>query len=330
MTGLLVDQLKAWFAQQELYMPTPERPLLLAVSGGADSIALAFLAREAFGEPAIAAMTVDHGLRSGSYAEARWTKAQLNRSDIRVCLEQLKLGSSGGNTQAQARLARYAALERCAARVNAVAVATAHTLDDQAETVLARLARASGTRGLSAMRDVARVPSEGGEGGAALVRPLLGVSREALRSYLRQNNHRWAEDPSNRQKAYDRVRLRLLLKQWTEADFDISRIAKSAEHLARSEDALEHYAELAYRDIVESRSDGSICVRHQAFRVLPEDIQFRLLKRLLIKVSGVQGFVRFDKLARAREVILLAKAEAFTLHHTKITVDMECFLIQAH
>ncbi|MEO0411947.1 MAG: tRNA lysidine(34) synthetase TilS [Pseudomonadota bacterium] len=326
---MLVDQIKEWFSQQPLAAPTSEQPLLLAVSGGADSMALAFLMRDAFGLSALAIMTVDHGLRSGGYAEARWTKAQLDRHGFQVFLQRLELQPASGNTQARARLARYVALRRRAQELGAYAIATAHTLEDQAETVFARLARASGTRGLSAMRGVASIPGETQEDGIVLARPLLGVSRDALRDYLRARDLRWAEDPSNRLRTYDRVRFRRLLEQWTQAGFDISRIAKSAEHLGRSDDALEYYADRAVRTIVTTHDDGSVDILRGDFCVLPDDVQLRVLRRFLCAVSRVDSPIRFEKLERARTAILRGKRDIFTLHHTKITVETERFLIQA-
>ena len=177
--------------------------VVLAVSGGADSIAMLHLAAswahdQGRSAPRLSVATVDHGLRPGSAAEARAVAtiaAQLGLAHSTLTWTGAK---PARGIQAAARTARYRLLaghER-AHRIDAVAVA--HTLDDQAETLLMRLARGSGVDGLAAMQLQASIE------GVAVLRPLLGIARARLRATLRQQGATWIDDPTNARPEFER------------------------------------------------------------------------------------------------------------------------------
>ncbi|MGE4482655.1 tRNA lysidine(34) synthetase TilS [Acidocella sp.] len=176
--------------------------LAVAVSGGADSTALALLAHDycaARGGTAMA-LTVDHGLRPDAGDEARLTIARLAGQGI-AC-HYLALGLRPGPAlQERARLARHEALAAAAARAGFLYLALGHHLEDQRETVAMRARRGpGGEEGMAAWsaRD-----------GVILLRPLLDVPPAALRAYLRGRGVAWIEDPSNKSRAFERVRVRL-------------------------------------------------------------------------------------------------------------------------
>src|SRR5512137_1883670 len=176
--------------------------VLVALSGGADSTALLSALAEmrdagAVGE--VTAVHVDHALRPGSHLDGE-ACARVCAS-LGVPLRQVKVEVHGGNVQAEARKVRYAALRREAARAGATRIATGHTQDDQAETVLLRLLRGSGARGLSA------IPPRRG----AIVRPLIDRSRAEGLAWLSRSSLAWRDDPSNASPRYLRNRLRLEL-----------------------------------------------------------------------------------------------------------------------
>lgn len=195
----------------------PRRPLL-AVSGGSDSVALMRLAAPlaAAGLAEIHVATVDHGLRPGARLEAE----QVGRDARALGLQHRVLEWIGDKpstgVQAAARRARYALLVAHGEEIDADAIMTAHTLDDQAETVMMRLARGAGPRGLAGMAEETWIAA-GASAPIRLLRPLLGAARLPLRDFLAAEGATFIDDPSNEDVAYERVRTRRLLKMLADA-----------------------------------------------------------------------------------------------------------------
>ena len=178
-----------------------EARLGIAVSGGPDSCALLLLAAAAM-PGRIAAATVDHGLRAESADEARFVADLCAAIDVEHAV--LPVTVEQGNVQAQARAARYRALAEWAAELGLAALASAHHADDQAETLLLRLNRASGVAGLAGVRERGLV--SGSE--LLLVRPLLGWRRLELERIVEAAGLNAVADPSNIDDRFDRARLR--------------------------------------------------------------------------------------------------------------------------
>ncbi len=171
-------------------------PVVVACSGGADSLALLVIAATAHLDPV--AVHVDHGLRPDSARDAdvvQGAARRLGLQDRRVRVEI----EPGGNLEERARHARYAALETVRAELGATAVLVAHTADDQAETVLLNLLRGSGSSGLAGM------PARRGY----LVRPLLGVRRADARAVCEEHGLVPVDDPSNQDLVHRRNWVRL-------------------------------------------------------------------------------------------------------------------------
>lgn len=191
--------------------PGARRRVAVAVSGGGDSMALLALARAWSGSraerPEIVALTVDHGLRAGSAAEAAEVARFCARHGIahRVLTWQGDKPASG--LQEAARRARHDLLAGAAGELGTDLVLTAHTLDDQAETIAMRAARGGG-RGLAGMAPATLV-----NGAVWFARPLLGTLREALRHYLTAHDVGWVDDPSNEDMRFERVRTRKNLSE---------------------------------------------------------------------------------------------------------------------
>ena len=166
-------------------------PLLVMVSGGGDSVALLDIAHRL--GASVSALHVNYGLREGADADEALVQRLCDERDIPLTVERVSLPESG-NLQERARDARYALAERLAEGD----YAAAHTASDQAETVLYRLAVSPGSRALHGM-----APRRG-----RLVRPLLEVTRDEVRDYLRARNLDWREDPSNADRRFARARVR--------------------------------------------------------------------------------------------------------------------------
>ena len=244
----------------------------LAVSGGPDSLALLVLAAAAL-PGRVSAATVDHGLRAESAAEAAHVAAICG--DLDVPHETLAVAVEPGNVQSAARAARYAALEQWAVRHELAALATAHHADDQAETLLLRLNRASGVAGLAGVRARGTVPGTR----LPLLRPLLGWRRAELADIVAATGVDPVDDPSNRDDRFDRARLRKALAQ---ADWlDVPALAQSAAHLADADSALEWAAARECAEQVERGAMG-ITYRPQA----PRAVALRVLARIVTELDG--------------------------------------------
>lgn len=199
MTASLADRFGAAMAACGPYGSSPR--LAAGVSGGADSMALALLARDwaATRGGSIIALIADHGLRAESGGEAERAASLLAARGIEA--RTIRLGLERGPAlQNRARTARHEALARAAREAGAVHLLLGHHLADQAETALMRAAR--GRRGLAAMAMAAARHD------VVLLRPLLGIAPEALRVFLRERNCGWIEDPSNADRRFERVALR--------------------------------------------------------------------------------------------------------------------------
>jgi tRNA(Ile)-lysidine synthase len=170
-----------------------DEPLLVLVSGGGDSVCLLDVAVRL--DARVTALHVNYGLREGAAGDEELVQELCSRLGVPLFAERVTLGDpAAGNLQERARDARYALAERLAEGD----YATGHTASDQAETVLYRLAVSPGSRALHGM------PARRGR----LVRPLLGVTREEVRAYLRSRGLEWREDPSNADRRFARARVR--------------------------------------------------------------------------------------------------------------------------
>ena len=258
---------------------SPQAGLLgLAVSGGPDSLALLLLAHAAL-PGRVEAATVDHGLRPESAAEAEGVARICDRLGVRHATLSVSVQVDEGSLQSAARDARYAALAGWMETRSLAALATAHHADDQAETLLMRLNRASGVAGLAGVRDRGAVPMAGGTQPALLLRPLLGWRRSELAGIVAASGIAAVDDPSNADDRFDRARLRgqMAGAPW----LDIAAIARSAAHLADADAALVWAAEREWREAVEKDGLG-LTYRPRG----PRAIALRVLARIVETLDG--------------------------------------------
>ena len=254
-----------------------EPALLLAVSGGPDSTALLLMAAEWNGGPLLHAATVDHGLRPESAEEA----ASVGRLAARLGVPHRVLRWEGEKPrtrlQERARDARYDLLSAEAARVGARVVVTAHHLDDQAETVLMRLARGSGLAGLAGMAMRSQ------RGAVEIARPLLGLAKAELVAFCEARGVVYAQDPSNENPAYARPRWRALKAALTAEGLDAPALARLARRAAMAEEALVHTAASAEGELglVATGACNADQLAHQ-----PIEIVRRILTDALALVGG--------------------------------------------
>ena len=265
-----------------------DRPARLgvAVSGGSDSLALLHLLREAELAP-LSAVTLDHGLRPEAAVEA----LQVARicEDLGVPHDVLHWeGWDGhGNLQAEARRTRYHVIADWALGQGLDAVALGHTLDDQAETFLMRLAREAGVGGLAAMRD--RFTRDG----MVFHRPLLKVSRASLRDWLALRGRPWVDDPSNEDEGFERVRARRAIEALSPLGLTPDAIGVVAAQLRQAEDALS-VAASDWANAHVTEAGGDLVIDRAALLALPRETGRRILSDGVRWVSGAEYPPRRD------------------------------------
>jgi len=309
------------------------RGLILAVSGGPDSTALLVLAsrwaKRTKRAPKLMAVTVDHGLRREAAREAVAVKRLANRLGVphRTLRWRGKKPKSG--LQEAARMARYRLLAQAASRAGYAHIVTAHTIDDQAETVLFRLARGSGLGGLAGMAHASPLPI-GGEGALFLVRPLLGMAKSRLIATLREARIAFSDDPTNRDPRFARPRLRTLMPALAREGLDARGLARLAGRMRRVESAIEFAVAAARAALAPGpwAERGPIVFDTARFANLPAEIALRLLGRAVAH-AGDEGPVELAKLeslydslrdARSRLRRTLAGA-LITLNSEELTVE---------
>ena len=276
--------------------------LVLAVSGGPDSVALMWLAarwRAALSRgPHLLAVTVDHGLRPESAREARDVKRLAHtlgvpHRTVRWSGEKPKSG-----VPAAGRAARYRLLATVARRSGASHILTAHTRDDQAETLLMRLLRGSGISGLAAMA------RESEREGVLLARPFLNISKSQLITTLEKAKIGYAEDPTNHDVGFTRPRIRNLIEELGVEGGDARNLARLASRLARANAAIEVLVDGAARYLaLRDREAGSqvrgakpqnTSFEAAPFAALAEEIRLRLLLRAIDRI-GHEGPAELGK-----------------------------------
>lgn len=268
--------------------------ILLAISGGPDSTALLLLAarwRASRSDgPRLFTATIDHGLRPEGRQEAEAVGTLAARLDIPHAILSWRGAKPAHGLQEAARAARYGLLAAHARDLGADAIATAHTLDDQAETVLFRLMRGSGITGL------AGIASERALDELALLRPLLEVPKAALIAYCRDAGVAFVEDPSNRNPRFARARLRDILPPLAAEGLDAEALARLAARMARADAALDAATDAAAATIhLVPPSDALIRLDKAALLALPDEIALRLIGRAIDRV-GHEGPVELGKL----------------------------------
>ena len=304
----------------DLFAPlAPYEVLILAVSGGADSVALMHLfARWAQNHPEsrrrIVVATVDHGLRPGSRGEAEWVAEAAGALGLPHELLSWEGVKPVTGVQDAARTARYRLLAELAWKLAGAApsaIVTAHTMDDQAETLLMRLARGSGIDGLTGMSASRGL---GGEGHCRLERPLLAIAGARLKATLAAGGITWIEDPSNDCDRFERVRLRMAQPHLDALGLTHDKVALAAKRLDRARNALEAAADALQAAAGLDIHGGMFAsldahIMHGA----AEDVRLRVLARLISAFGGQDETARLAKLEALVERMQQPDFEGATL-----------------
>jgi len=278
--------------------------VLLAVSGGPDSTALMLLATRwralSPAGPRLLVATVDHGLRPESRAEAEAVGEVARRLRLPHAVLELPARLPRTRLQEAARHARYERLAAHARQIGATAIATAHTADDQAETVLFRLMRGSGLSGLSG------IPAVRALDGLLLIRPLLSLRKAELVEVCAQAGVDFARDPSNRDPRFARARLRALAPRLAAEGLDAPRLARLAARMARADAALEAATDEAAARLMSA--GAPLRLDRRGLGALAPEIGLRLLGRAIEKDAA--GPVELAKLEALYDWLVALAPEA--------------------
>jgi tRNA(Ile)-lysidine synthase len=289
------DELDALFA------PLADYPVVIAaVSGGADSVGMMHLIARWQGRvpsPKVTIATVDHGLRAASRAEAEWVVARAQDLGFEAALLTWSGEKPATGIQDAARAARYALLANLARRSapqGPVAIVTAHTEDDQAETLLMRLARGSGVDGLAGMAPARPLD---GDKRVMLLRPLLSIAGERLRATLRSLNAVWIEDPSNDAVRFERVQVRKARDILALLGIDNDKIALSTRRLARAKAAIDAGVDKLKGDAdLDLHAGAFASFDRGAWLGAAEELRIRMLGRLIATFGGQSEPLRLSQL----------------------------------
>ncbi|SHG51257.1 tRNA lysidine(34) synthetase TilS [Cognatishimia maritima] len=268
----------------------------VAVSGGGDSMALLYLAAALGERYTVEAITVDHGLRSGSASEAEFVQKACAGQNIRHATARWRGWKGEGNLQDNARRARYGLLLEWAKRRKLHAVLLGHTQDDVAENFLIRLGREAGVDGLAEM------DSRFSRDGLLFLRPLLTVSREDLRAFLTRHRRNWREDPSNENEMFQRVRARRTLEHLEGLGITPQSLARVARNLRDARDVLERdTTALAERGAIQFH--GDLLISRDIYLEAPHELRRRLLVAAINWVSQAEYAPRRSSLQELDQAI---------------------------
>ena len=309
-------------AIEEFYAGGAPRRLGVAVSGGSDSLALLHLLH-GWGGAELFAVTVNHGLRPEAASEALHVEKICDGLGIPHTVLEWRGWDGRGNLQDEARRTRYAMLARWGRELGLDAIALGHTMDDQAETLLMRLARSAGVDGLAGMAPIVTRHD------IAFHRPLLVFCRrEDLQTMLTDRGIRWVDDPSNEDESFDRVRARKAMTVLAPLGVDIERLSDTALHLRSARTALDWITQQTALDIAQVVA-GDVIFDRAALRRPPDEVMRRLLARAVQWVGSADYPPRREPLLAAEFAV--SHKENTTLHGCRVLVsDMTVRITREH
>lgn len=289
----------------------PGRRVVCGVSGGADSVALlhglAAVNEIQNQEWSLAAAHLNHGLRAGAAADAEFVRDLAASLNIEFAVESDDIRATAGRTgesiEEAGRRVRYAFLERVAGDCRATIVAVGHHADDQAETVIHRVVRGTGIRGLGGMSPV-RPIREGSD--VRLIRPLLGFRRAELRAYLADRDLPFREDETNADPTPTRNRIRHLVLPLLERELNprvVESLGRLAEQARRMEDATAWIAAEALNRCRIRAEDGVVVLSAKRLAAAPEAIQGGVIRLALERLGVGLHSIGFERLEAARDLV---------------------------
>ena len=281
----------------------------LAVSGGGDSIALLTLASKwaLNNDVSIKVITVNHNLRKESKDEAIFTSNYTKKLGHEHNILEWKKTSKKGNLQSEASLARKQLISNWAKKNHINTVLFAHTLDDQVETILMRFARGSGVDGLTGMQKSKNIY------GINWVRPLLGIQRSELRTYLQDDKITWVEDRTNQDKRFLRVQVRDVITELKQIGINTNLLINTSSRMINAKKVLNDVAKEASKKCIILKKYGDIVVNKDILFSYREDTFLRILAGIIRGISGNLYRPRYKELLNFVDALGQKKFKAITL-----------------
>ena len=259
---------------------TNKKKFVVAVSGGADSLALAALAKAYTYcyKSKFYYVLINHNIRRNSFQEAKKVKNLLQQKQINLKIISNKKKIEK-NIQGEARNIRYEILSNFCLKNNIRSLITAHNLEDQVETFLIRLSRASGLRGLSSMRPKSKINSK-----IDLYRPLLDTKKEFLIKISKKTFGNFIKDPSNKNLKYLRTKVRSLKKPLEKSGVEYEQIFKSIRNLSYSRDSLDDFLKKEFSKIIKKK-DSEILINLKKFKKHNNEIKMAIINASIKKLK---------------------------------------------
>lgn len=292
--------------------------LAVAVSGGADSLALALMINDECKNLGIklTALTVDHGLRKESADEAAYVAQLMKEHGIEHHILVWEGAKPVTGIEEAAREARYALLEEWCQTHGFKAIAVAHQAHDQAETFLMRLQRGSGLDGLCGMKPVSL------RGSLLILRPLLNIMPEELKRYLKKKHLHWVEDPSNQCDDFLRVRVRKFLPQLAEKlDITPMRLAETMQVLQQTLAYVQELTSKFIKNHVRNWDDAGVSFSVKNIGEMHEELLFRVLGTLIYQYGGARYKAEASEISRLICRLSEEKFKSCTLGGCEIIKD---------
>ena len=258
-----------------------KKKIVVAVSGGPDSLALAALTKayKYHYKSKFFYVLINHNIRKNSLQEAKKVKNLLKKRQINLKIISNKKKIKK-NIQSEARIIRYELLANYCLKIGAKTLITAHNLEDQVETFLIRLSRGSGLRGLSAMSFKGKVNSK-----VNLYRPLLEVKKDFLISISKIIFGNFIKDPSNKNYKYLRTKVRNLKRPLEKSGVEYDQIFKSIQNLSKSKESLDGFLKRLFRETIKKRK-SEILIDLKKFNNQNNDIKIAIINKSIKKLKN--------------------------------------------
>ena len=261
----------------------------VALSGGPDSLALLYLAKNFAKKNNLkfSAVSIDHRLREDSSIEIKWIKKLMKKEKVSFVSKKVVKKISSSNTLSAARKHRYELLTDVCRKNKFKYLLTAHHLDDEIETFLMRLIRGSGIKGLSSLKSVSKY--KGGE--ISIVRPLLKYSKKCLIKYLAKIKQSYIYDNTNQDMKYDRSRIRAIAENLINEGLDKKRILEVIQNLKKADEAITVSVNNYLKKCISLGRNSCLKFKIKKFKNVPVEIQHRKINklcRLVVKKDKVQ------------------------------------------
>ncbi len=316
-----IDKITFEDFEKELKLVGVNTNFAVALSGGPDSLALLYLAKDFAKKNNLKfiAISIDHRLREDSPKEIEWIKKLMKKEKVSFVSKKVIKKISSSNTLSTARKFRYELLTDVCKKNKFKYLLTAHHLDDEIETFLMRLIRGSGIKGLSSLKPVSKY--KGGE--ISIVRPLLKYSKKCLIKYLAKTKQSYIYDNTNKDMKYDRSRIRAIAENLINEGLDKKRILEVIQNLKKADEAITVTVNNYLKKCISLGRNSTLKFNNKKFKKAPVEIQYRIINKLCRLVGNKDKVPRSRSLKSLIEKINAGDVKSHTLNGCIFTAKNE-------